>query len=115
MLQGGFPRPVAHLGHAGLVGGEFGIEFGELDVEGVDVCVGGGDGGGEGRSGRFVFGTEEAIHGGWSGRRLLGYRGASDAESSVEVENPIVWVSRVSACGDGIDAKPAPVGCFDPL
>jgi len=32
-----------------------------------------------------------------------------------EVGNPKVWVSRVSACGDGIDAKPAPLGCFDPL
>ncbi len=39
LFQGGFAGAVAHLGHALLVGGQFGIQFGEFDVEGFDVGV----------------------------------------------------------------------------
>ena len=40
LFEGGFAGAVAHFGHAGLVRGEFGVEFGEFYVEGVDVGVG---------------------------------------------------------------------------
>ena len=40
LFEGGFAGAVSHLGHALLVGGEFGIEFGELDVDAFDVGVG---------------------------------------------------------------------------
>jgi len=40
LLEGGFAGAVAHFGEASLVGGEFGVEFGEFDVDGVDVGVG---------------------------------------------------------------------------
>ena len=39
LLEGGFAGAVAHFGHALLVGGEFGVEFGEFDVDGFDVGV----------------------------------------------------------------------------
>lgn len=77
--------------------------------------VGSGDGRGKGRFGRFVFGAEEAIHSEWFGERLSASQGTGDADLSVEVVNPEVWAFRVSAGGDGIDAKPAPLGCLDPL
>jgi hypothetical protein len=38
-LDSGFAGAVAHLGELGLVGGEFGVEFGELDVDGFDAGV----------------------------------------------------------------------------
>lgn len=40
LLQRRFAGAVAHFGHALLVGGEFGVEFGEFDVDGFDVRVG---------------------------------------------------------------------------
>ena len=64
MLEGGLSGPVAHLGHALLVGGEFGVELGEFDVDAFDVGVGVGDGGVEGGFGAGGFGAEEAVHGG---------------------------------------------------
>lgn len=39
MLDGSFAGAVAHFGELLLVGGEFGVEFGELDVEAFYSCV----------------------------------------------------------------------------
>jgi hypothetical protein len=39
LLQRRFAGPVAHLGHALLVGRQFGVELGQLDVEALDVRV----------------------------------------------------------------------------
>ena len=39
LLDGRFPGAVAHLGHASLIGGQFGRLFGDFDVKGFDVRV----------------------------------------------------------------------------
>lgn len=64
LFERGLAGAVAHFGQAGLVGAEFGVEFGEFDVEGFDVGVGVGDGGREGGFWGCGFGAEEAVHGG---------------------------------------------------
>ncbi len=39
LFQGVFAGAVAHLGHFLLVGGEFIVDFGDFDVDGVDAGV----------------------------------------------------------------------------